>query len=340
MKRWLGIASLSLAACGGSASTDRGPVSPLAPLPPVSPPAFPALARADLVATLASGELAAYSIAGDKLTELGRVALASAGESSSGLGISLDWLDRERLLVSGLDAALVITPAGRIRLAVPGDEAFSAIPEPKDHEGGELTQGSGGSVVREGGRAFWSHCAWGFPVDGFQCERHARIQIWPPDPAARVEVWQPDRSAPEAPRVVWTEAPAAFALGTTEDHLPTCQDHGRTVTLGSEGQHGYEVHWLAVTPAALLVVYGEYGLADWIPTGFAVFDRCREQPVLVGRSFRLFSDGLWLSEDAAPGAGADPAYVTHMRRNLAVLGELPAHHGIAMRPHAASDHAK
>ena len=300
------------------------------------PPAFPALARADLVVALADGDLAAYAIAGDKLTELGRVhrVPATGVSDEPDWGSTLVWwLDRDHLLVGGRSDASLFTPAGQIVLAVPADAVFESIARPKAEDNLELTRGDESLLLHAGGQVFRVHCAWGYAVDGFQCIAYGRVRIWPPDPSVRVEAWDPDSTPDDPPPAHWTDAAPAFALDTTGDTAPTCQDGGRTVALASPADPAaqfYELHWLPTQPAALIVEYGVPGMAALLPTGFAVFDRCTDKPILAGTGYHLFSDGLWLSDDTVPGPGN--ASVTHLRRNLRVLGELPARRGFALRP--------
>jgi hypothetical protein len=324
-----------VASCGASPVT---PASPTPPSRPMIPPAFPAMASADLVVVLADGDLAAYAIAGDVLTELGRAHVGAKPDVSDmpDLGSTVWWLDRDHLLVGDHHDASLWTPAGRIALAVPADAVFDAIARPTAENDLELTRGDESLLIHAGGQVFWAHCAWGYPVDGFQCTTYGRVRLWPPDPTVRVETWNPDRTPDDRPPAQWTDAAPAFTLDTTGDKAPTCQDGGRTVALASpadpEAQF-YAIHWLPTKPAAAIVEYGVPGMAALLPTGFAVFDRCTDKPILVGTGYQLFSDGLWLSDDTVPGPGnVAPRNITHVRRGLRVLGELPGRRGFAIRP--------
>lgn len=326
---------LGLAACGGS--------SPSNVVSNTTPPAearsgtrpFPAFERADVVVAAVTGELVAFTLAGDTATELGRVKLVDSTDEVIAFGEPITYLDRDHLVVRGGSETdfWIVSPAGATPLTAPPDETFAGIAKPASAES-ELERGSGGRAVRRGVELYWEHCAWGYAADGFQCEASGWIRMWPRDPAQQVVTTYPPGDDEEY--TGWIESESFFLIGNDEDGHPTCPSAKGPVVLRPVTDHGHtggETHFLA--DGVALVEFGDYGLDDFIASSFSVYASCGADPLFSGLQYQLFRDGFWVADEVIPGKpteNGDLPTVSRLRRQLKVLGDLPANRGVAIRP--------
>lgn len=312
------IADAGTDAAGTDAGGDGGAMA--APALPAAPAD---LARADLV-TLREGTVTGYAIVDGALVALGATELATVDPDDYPAHLRGDWADREHLFVRVAEREVVmITPTAITRVAVPPPTAFAA-PRPKTDddegltEGGVMERSATGLVVADGA-AWWVECPWGFPYDGWQCEVWRRAQLWP-QPQAAAEADSVDATA-------WTW-PAVTVSGYRTKDLDggrlRCTPPGArprpTEFAGDDSQEEvYGHHWVSAAPPRLLVIYGQFGLADLVPSRWTLHDGCRPTPLAAGTSVEPGPRGLWLTDEPS----ADEVPHQRLRRGAEVVGELP-----------------
>jgi hypothetical protein len=288
-----------LAACGGAGT------------PPIANHASSSW-NADL-AVFDSGTYRLYSLAGDKVTEIGKVVFAN-NPGDSALAMTrrgFGWADRDHLIVSFGDDVKLVTAGGVAPLAVPAEASLVSPPKPKpDLESGGIL----GLTVHDG-EAWWSKCAWGFAADGFQCETYVYARIWPSD--LRKTGTSPIEPRPETP---WPKT-ASKDFHTKENEggqSLSCQPPGGAATeLKGKNEDDHvtdgDAHWVSLSPPRLLVQYWEFGLYPF-PADWGLYDGCKAEPLERGSTLHPGPDGLWV-------AGGDKVTI---RRGATVLGELPS----------------
>lgn len=313
--RWLVAAAVAVTACAGRAAVAPDHPAPRAPGP------LAGFATADLVA-FRDGNVVAYAIAGDKLVELGTLALAKRGDDAPVRGISGDWADRDHLIVQiGSRDVVMITASALVHLPVPEPAKLTAPRPATANEG--IEEGNDDALVVGDGAAAWSRCAWGDPYDGFQCEVPVIAQLWPTTKITRGEWFAPRRwSFPSA-------VPAGFTE-THDDHALVCQAPGGSgAVLRSDPKDDSEqigdASWISAAPPQLLVIYGHFGLDALVADRWTLHDTCAAQPIAQGRDVEPGPGELWISR----GAGDGDKRV--LRRGARVIGELPDG-AIAFRP--------
>lgn len=295
-----------------------------APLPDVPPPAAPAIPwfdRVDLV-TLNDGEVTGYSTAGKTLDRLGSLTVAEAKDVMFFDG---RWADRDNLFVeSGGEAITHLTAAHVDRIEVP-DASTLVATKPTSTDGMELVAGIGGGAVVAPSELWWSHCAWGFPADGFQCERYVHTQLWP---TAKTVVSR-DLITP-ADEGDWGKdvAPAGFKLAKIDRGVRCDPPSGTPLTVAGDPDQNEEIfatHWISTAPPRLLVVFGSPGYADLLPTRWSLYAGCAGDPIERGETVAPGWHGLWRATVKA----GDNVTIT-IRRGAEVLGELKG--AVAFRP--------
>lgn len=327
----------------GRAAATGEPATPPAPAP--APPPLPAppadLGRADLV-TLHDGTVTAYAIDGGKLVELGHSALATVDAEDYTAQLSGDWADHDHLfvLIPARDV-LMITADAITRVPVLPPDAFKT-PRPKVDDDENLTEGgvmegAGDGLVLGEGAAWWVECPWGFPYDGWQCEVVRKAQLWP-TAAATAEDGLVGHRAWD-----WADVKVSgFRTKEVDDGhglacTPPASAHQKTAVFRSDvdGEQLFASHWLSASPPRLLVIYGQFGLADLYPSRWELHDGCAPTPLVQGVSVEPGPAGLWLAGEATdPGSdGAVARWV--LRRGADVLGELPTD-DVMFRPPAAT----
>jgi hypothetical protein len=298
---------LAIALCGCGPA---GAPPPKLPLPTTGRPPLAGFERADLVA-FRGGDVVAYSLANDKIAELGTFVLQSGDADGA-------WADREHLFVNGAREVVMITAAAAVHLPVPPREQLVA-PKPDKHDEG-LEAGGDGSLVIARGAATWTRCAWGYPYDGFQCEVWVHAELWPKR-EIRVEKTRLDADAWR-----WSSAaPAGFDVRRGE-HAVTCAANGSSKSLlrGGDDEWVVEAAWASTAPPQLLVVWGRPGLADLAPDRWTLHDGCAETPIASGTKVAPGPAGYWLSADG------DGAELDTVRRGARVLGKVSG--SLAFRP--------
>ena len=300
-----------------------------APAPGSAVPAVPArFADADLLAFV-GGDLVGFDLAGDRLTELGRMRFQVPDEMAQFHG---DWADPDTFFVAwgamfADDVELAAITAEGVRpVARPPASALTAERPTDGSNDDELQEGGveGGLVVTEGA-AWWTHCAWSLPYDGGVCERWIAVRLWP-SPAREV-------GAPPVARAwAWWDEPPPGVTATSKDDTVLCtQRVGRRATTvalfpADENEHLDQQHWLSADPPRLLTVWGGYGLADLIPSRWQLHDGCVAEPAVVAERAAPGPDRLWVAWEYDP---ADPSEERPtravVRRGAVVLGTLPEH---------------
>ena len=304
---WRACLAIPLAACGGTTSAptigNHNAVTPFG--------------QAEL-AVLDHGDLRLYSTTGDRVTEVMKVHLADNVDGSFMAMNPHDfgWADHDHLLAAMGEHVVLVTAAGTKELAVPAADSMQA-PKPAKEQG-DLDIEAGGGLVGltvADGEAWWSKCAWGFAVDGFQCTSYVHVRLWPSH-AQKV-----DRSgiAPRA-KPTWPDAePKGYHASADGDSKQvTCMPPGGTPsTLASsdESDRIGGAYWVSIAPPRLLVVYVQYGLADAFPVRWALHDACAATPIETGSYAHAGPDGYWAAETETK---------TTLRRGAKILGELPS----------------
>lgn len=333
---------LGLAACGSaSPSNVVGNVTPPVETLPGTRP-FPAFVGADFVVAAVTGELVAFTLVGDTVTEIGRVKLVDTPDERSTFGEPLTFLDRDHLVVRGGSESeyWIVTPAGAAPLTAPSDETFAGIPKPTNPDpAGEVwgeVRGNGGRAVRRGTELYWEHCAWGYAADGFQCDAAGWVRMWPLDPSQQVMTHDDLPPAAATSPKSWVDAPPAFTISNDANGLPTCAPpKGDPIVLSpvtEYGRVGGDRHWFDTGVA--LVEFGDYGL-DFVVSSFSVYPSCGADPLFSGQRYQLFHDGLWVADEVIPGdllESGDLPTVSRLRRQLQLLVDLPENRGVAIRP--------
>jgi len=302
--------ALTLAGCGHAAGAT---ITPAAKPPAPSP--LPGFARADLV-VLHDGVIDAYA-AGDSLVKLGTLPFHEHDTLQGG------WADRDHLVVLRRPYdVMLITRDAITPLHVP-DKAQLVAPKPEKYDEG-LEAGEDGDLVVTPGMATWSRCSWGYPYDGFQCEVWTHAELWP-EPGIRFEK---ERLGEVAQK--WPDAAPSGFVAAKGEHAVTCQapNAAKTIIEASREQDRImDAIWVSLAPPQLLVVYGEPGYADILPTSWTLHDGCTVAPIAHGRHVEPGPDGLWI---------ADVEDGDHVKRvvyrGARVLGEV-SDDAIAFRPH-------
>lgn len=309
MRAHLAIVVLGCGHAAAPAATTQQPAASRSPLAGFD--------RSDLVA-FRGADVIAYSLAGDKIAQLGTFVLSSGNATG-------DWADRDHLFVSSVGGreVVMITRDAAKHLAVP-PPAELAAPKPAKHDEG-LEAGDDGALVVTRGAATWSRCAWGYPYDGFQCEVWVHAQLWPSS-EIRVEKLRLDPQA-----WTWPSAEPAQYTASKGEHAVTCKPPaGAKVIIEASGNDVVaDAIWTSIEPPQLLVTYGQFGLDDLVVSKWTLHDGCAAKPIASGSAVAPGPDGLWLATEG----GDDEKYV--LRRGARVLGDVPTT-SVAFRPREGS----
>jgi hypothetical protein len=284
---------------------------------------IPWFARADLVA-FDGGDVVGYAVT-DAIVEVGRLRVADA--AAVPFGLSGDWADHDDLIVKSDDASVVhITAAGMTALRVPPESEFAA-PKPATDGSMELVPSRSSRLVVAPGAAYWSRCAWGIPVDGFQCDLYVHAELWPTP-----GIQQPTEEPISPAGIKWNRpVPAGFHTEVNERALRCRPPAGAEVELAgtAAGERILGDHWVSVSPPRLLVEYGVFGLADLLPSSWSLYEACGPATLASGTSVVPGSHGLWASEPPEPD---DTASRTVIWRGDKRIGVLPLCNKFRFRP--------
>jgi len=269
------------------------------------------------LAVLDHGDLRLYSTEGDRLTEVMKVHLANNVDGSF-LAMNphdFGWADHDHLLAAMGQHVVLVTAAGTKELAVPAEDSMQAPKVASEGNSMQLEPGGVLGLTVADGSAWWSKCAWGFAVDGFQCEQYVHVQLWPGHEQ------KIDRSgiAPRAKPAWPDESPKGYNASVDGDgkHATCMPPSGQPSSLHSADENDFfgGLQWVSLAPPVLLVQYDQYGLADAIPTRWTLHDGCTETPIETGSYVHLGPNGLWVAEGEK---------ATTLRRGAKVLGQLPS----------------
>ena len=258
--------------------------------------------RADL-ALFEHGDVVLYGLENDQVTKLATYHVAEGDYGRLG------WTDHDHLFAAIERIVVMIDPHGMTPVVVPDDTTLTA---PKPTLDDVVVAEGIGSLVVADGTAWWSRCAWGYPYDGFQCTTYVNAQLWPGK-----ERTVDTGLLPEIP--VWTDAsPAGYRVDDDDKGFRCTQPNGTAATLSSDNANDQAMafHWVAADPPRLLLVYGQAGYSDMLPTRWTLHAGCAAQPVASGVGTQLGRNGLWLSTD-------ETKRVSIWRRGK-LIGELPA----------------
>jgi hypothetical protein len=257
--------------------------------------------RAEL-ALFEHGDVSLYGFENDQVTKLATYHVADGDYGQLG------WADREHLFASIERIVVMIDLHGVTPVVVPEDATLTA-PKPKLDD---VVEGGGiGNLVVAEGAAWWSRCAWGYPYDGFQCTTYVHAQLWPGR----------DRAVDTAPPIelpVWTDTiPAGYRIDNADKTFRCTQPNGTATTLSSDDDNDRAMfsHWVSADPPRLLLIYGQAGYSDLIPSRWTLHAGCAATPVARGVSTQLGRNGLWLATD-------ESKRVSIWRRGK-LIGELP-----------------
>ena len=349
---WISVVVLS--ACGGGAGsktpTPATPATPATPTEEAPPKAgaaaatWPAppdgFATADLIG-IRGGELFAYAIADGKVVETGKTKLAEVDPEDYTAQPVGQWADRDHFFVHIPPRTVVVVTAGAIAsIAVPEAAKFKTPrPETEDDEGleeGGVMEGVNSGLVVTDGAAWWSECPWGYPYDGWQCEVYVNAELWPAQELV-------PGGGPLSPREwSWVEVkPAGFAVAVAEDSsTATCtppKGAGKKVVLVGDADNGEKVvsaHWVSASPPRLLVVYGQEGMDDLVPSSWAFHDGCKATPLVQGTEVEPGPSDLWIAWESDDPRAEEVVTRPVLRRGATVIGELPQDVRLFFRPAA------
>jgi hypothetical protein len=305
----------------GAASASGAPTDE--PHTDAAPKAAPSgFAEADAI-VFDAGELSTWSFAGGKATKLGAVTLVEGVDAEAyGPILRGDWADHDHFFVTVAPRAVFhISAAGMVPVTVPPESAFKA-PRPKVDNDADLAEGGemeGMGLVVGGGEAWWEECPWGFPYDGFQCEVFVSARLWP---SATTKT---DNTGATPRRWDWSRAPIkGWRLKELDDgHELGCTPPAGTkqkqtqLASDDESEMVYAAEWVSPMPPRLLVIWGQYGLADLIPSRWELHDGCLENVLEKGQDVEPGPRGFWVGDGV-------------MHQNAKVLGPIPGQ--ILFRP--------
>lgn len=322
------ILVFALAACG-AAPKQRPPVRdapeqavPIATVqaPAKSPPGF---AASDLV-VIRGGDLTTWSIAGDKLTQLGSMKLETIADADAEEAMMMsvgqgDWADRDHLFVRLSDRQVVMITATAVApLPVPAVSSL-AVPrpddaDPNDEQVTELGLLDEGLQVTATGEAIWSHCAWGNAVDGLACSTWVHAGLWPQ--ANRVM-----SKRPVTPRAWSWSAPPTGVTAVWSKKTVTCTAGASKTSIKTAGEEQIDsVRWASTVPPRMVIAYSD----DSLHERFTLHDGCNAVPLVTGARAKPGPDGLWI------GISADRSATLYRRDK--VIGALPAASRWILRP--------
>jgi hypothetical protein len=274
-------------------------------------PAPAGFAECDAI-SIDGGELITWSFAGDKVTKLGSVRLASPDPEDAFAMLSGDWADRDNFFVEVPPRTVLhVTATGIAPVTVPPESALTsprpAHDDPNLTEGGVMEGERYGLVVTEGA-AHWQECPWGAPYDGWQCEVYATATLWPDADIAFDDTGVRPRSFDWLPVTVpgfrVKELDEARIVGCTP---PAGTAYKQTKLKGKEedGEHVYQLAWVSSSPPRLLVVWGTPGYDDDVPSRWALHDGCNEKPLVQGEWATPGRSPYWMG-DGTVYKGATP----------------------------------